>query len=474
MTTRFIQLAVAILILVAGGELTGGTKSTGVTDSCCVGPIRGNVDNDQDDLIDITDVVYLVDYMFQGGPAPLCLKEADIDGSTTLDPSGETPEIAIGDLIHLVDFLFAGGRLPVPCSPADQWENIYGGVGTEIAYSVAATSDGGYIVAGSVWANGADIYLIRTDAWGDTLWTRTFGTPLDDEAYYVAVTPDGGFILTGNSGNSNQADQDVYVVKISAVGDLVWERRFGEPGWSCGYSVVPVSGGGYLVAGALFDSSQHYRASLIRLNESGDSLWSRRHSAGDLSTSARSMAKTPDGGYILTGWQEPHQIWLLKTDSLGHGLWSRTYEGGHIGSSVIPTADGGYIVTGTSDYPWDDLYVLKTDSLGEPIWSREFGENAPADFGRSVLQADDGNYVIAGMLDQYFEGGENVCLIKLDSMGNDVWIRTYGGSDQDRGTSVAKTGDGGYIITGIKDDVTDSATGWDVYLIKTDAEGFSQ
>jgi hypothetical protein len=81
---------------------------------CCVG-IRGNVDSDQLDAIDISDLVYLVDYMFTGGPAPTCWSEANIDGSGPVGAEDGSADIDISDLVYLVDYMFNGGLVPVSC-----------------------------------------------------------------------------------------------------------------------------------------------------------------------------------------------------------------------------------------------------------------------------------------------------------------------------------------------------------------------
>lgn len=77
-----------------------------VCDVCCLGPIRGNVDYDPGDVLDISDLVYLVDYMFVGGPPPPCFEEADVDASGEID---------ISDLVYMVDYMFAGGAAPLAC-----------------------------------------------------------------------------------------------------------------------------------------------------------------------------------------------------------------------------------------------------------------------------------------------------------------------------------------------------------------------
>ena len=82
-----------------------------VCEDCCLPPIRGNVDYDPGDAIDISDLVYLVDYMFTSGPEPVCWSEANVDGNGPDHSSG----IDISDLVYLVDYMFNGGPEPVAC-----------------------------------------------------------------------------------------------------------------------------------------------------------------------------------------------------------------------------------------------------------------------------------------------------------------------------------------------------------------------
>jgi hypothetical protein len=95
------------------------TDQDGVGDSCqtcCLGSVRGNIDYDQTDVIDISDLVYMVDYMFNGGPAPTCWDEANVDGSGPVIPPYEGPaDIDIADLVYLVDYMFASGPAPPNC-----------------------------------------------------------------------------------------------------------------------------------------------------------------------------------------------------------------------------------------------------------------------------------------------------------------------------------------------------------------------
>ena len=191
-----------------------------------------------------------------------------------------------------------------------------------------------------------------------------------------------------------------------------------------------------------------------------------------------SLQKTTDGGYIIAGNTSSYgaggpDIWLIKTDSGGNEQWNRTFGGPSYdgGNGVQQTADGGYVVVGSTrsygagDY---DVWLIKTDAGGTREWDTTFGGTG-SDDGYSVRQTTDGGYVIAGSTESYGAGDFDAWLIKTDAVGTMQWDKTFGGPGWDEGACVQQTTDGGYIIAGY---TGDSYTGdWDVWLIKTDANG---
>ena len=199
------------------------------------------------------------------------------------------------------------------------FERWYGGTSLDVGYSVAQISDGGYIIAGWTNSYGAgyyDVYLIKTDSLGDTLWTRIYGGTSSDFGYSVIQTSDGGYIVAG------ETDEDVYLIKTDANGDTAWTRTYGGTNWDDGNSVIQISNGGYIIAG-----------------------WTNSYGAGY------------------------SDVYLIKTDSFGDTLWTRTYGGTdyEYGYLLAQTSDGGYIVVGNT-YSYGagmtDVYLIKTDSLG--------------------------------------------------------------------------------------------------------------
>jgi len=368
------------------------------------------------------------------------------------------------------------------------WERTYGGSDHDIGSSVAQTSDGVYIVAGvtssSFGAGSGDIYLVKTDAVGDTIWTRTYGGSDYDYGYSVAQTSDGGYIVAGRTWSFGAGATDVYLVKTDAVGDTIWTRTYGGSGNDWGWPVAQTSDGGYIIAGWTESfGAGLYDVYLVKTDSDGDTLWTRTYggSSGDY---GNSVAQTLDGGYIVAGktWSfgaGGYDVYLIKTDAVGDTIWTRTYGGssGDEAYSVAQTSDGGYIVAGVYDYDyWEagtgDVYLIKTDAVGDTIWTRTYG-GSHDDYGRSVAQTSDGGYIVAGWTESFGAGNYDVYLVKTDCDGDTMWTRTYGGSSGDYGYSVAQTSDGGYIVAGATESFGEGWYWYDVYLVKTDSLGYT-
>jgi hypothetical protein len=363
--------------------------------------------------------------------------------------------------------------------PAQAWERAYGGSDIDVGYSVCETSDGGYIITGGTYsfdAGSSDVYLIKTDASGDTIWTRTYGGGDWDVGRSVCETSDGYYIIAGETWYFDPFSADVYLIKTDASGDSIWTRTYGGSDGDYGYSVCETSDGGYIIAGYTFSfGAGNGDVYLIKTDASGDTIWTRTY-GGSKGDGSNSVCETSDGGYIITGGTGSFgagssDVYLIKTDASGDTIWTRTYGGGEPddGNSVCETSDGGYIITGET---WSfgagnaDVYLIKTDASGDTIWTRTYGASE-VDEGKSVCETSDGYYIIAGS----FYSMDAVYLIKTDASGDTIWTRTYGGCGKEWGSSVQETSDGGYIITGFTNSF--GAGDDDVYLIKTDADGNS-
>ncbi len=363
--------------------------------------------------------------------------------------------------------------------PDTLWTRTYGGTNIDVGYCVKQTPDNCYIITGYTrsfgTASGRNVWLIKTDRTGEMLWNKTFGGNSDDEGASVQPANDGGYILTGYTSSFGSGLKDLFITKTDSSGIETWSRYFGGSSDEEGYSVLQLRDGGYIAAGATSSFGAGSRDGwLIKVTAAGNEVW--RKTLGGLSSDGlRSVQQTSDGGFIATGWtfslgpQAVGNAWLVKTDSAGNQEWSKAYGGTDVdrGYWVQQTRDGGYIFTGyTASYGAgnDDVLLIKTDNQGNQLWMKTFGGSG-RDYGNSIQLDADGGYIIAGYTLSYGAGGDDIWLIKTDSSGNMIWNKTYGGTASDVGYSVDITGGGGYVITGHT--LSRGAGVHDVWLIKT-------
>ena len=210
---------------------------------------------------------------------------------------------------------------------------------------------------------------------------------------------------------------------------------------------------------------------------SQDTLWTRLYGGPNLDA-GNSVQQTTDRGFIILGsadnFEQPwNELWLIKTDSNGDEEWNRTFGGRNsdYGDQVLLADDGGYNLVGTTSSFGagnSDTWLIKTDSLGIEEWSQTYG-GTRLETGASIAKTNDGGYIITGFTGSYGAGDWDVWLVKTDSEGNEEWTRTFGGELLDEGLCVRQTSDGGYIVTGLTESF--GAGMYDLWLIKTDSNG---
>jgi len=172
----------------------------------------------------------------------------------------------------------------------------------------------------SFGAGGADVWLLRTNASGDTLWTRTYGGPLGDAGSSVRQTTDGGYVIGGSTSSFGAGSYDFYLIKTGVSGDTVWTRTYGGSGWDMGRAAQQTADGGYIIAGTTRSFGSGRRdVHLVKTNAEGDTLWTRTYGGSD-EDECRCVRQTADGGYIVAGSSRSFgagddDVYLIKTNA---------------------------------------------------------------------------------------------------------------------------------------------------------------
>jgi hypothetical protein len=306
-------------------------------------------------------------------------------------------------------------------------------------------------------------------------WVKTFGEEYyNDYGNEIRKTSDGGFIMVGMT-RSYGSDhyENGWLIKTNMDGDEEWNMTYGEPGalkTDYGHSVQQAIDGGYIFTGLTRSyNSENHEVWLVKTDTIGNEVWNKRYGYGR----GYSVNTTMDGGYVLTGDGTNGSVLLLKTDKDGNEEWRNEYWGypneQGTGYSVYETSDGGLILTGfiyNNEPDPPSVILIKTDKYGAEEFNVFFGRDDALARGYSVRQTFDDGYIIAGFINDVDVEG---WLIKIDEYGNEEWNRTYGEPGFEYyGKEVIQTTDGGYIMAGFNSDEYSDYNG---FLIKTDAYG---
>ena len=365
-------------------------------------------------------------------------------------------------------------------APSVQWQNTLGSTSYEFLNTIDQTSDGGYIMGGYTDSNIGgdksenswgveDYWIVKMDNAGNIVWENTVGGGNYDKLYAVEETPDGGYIVGGQSlsgggwgdkSESNKGGYDYWIVKLDEDGVVEWDRSYGGLGNDQLYNVQPTSDGGYIIAGT---------------SDSGIS--------GD-----KTENRVGNSDY-----------WVIKTDASGNIIWQNDIGGLMFDNvySAYETADGGYILGGTStsgisgdktagNYGVVDYWIVKLNNAGTVIWDKTIGGTLN-DYLYAVIPTADGGSIACGMSESGLTGNKtdntnglyDYWVVKLDNSGNITWQNSIGGTGNDYAfvNAIDQTSDGGYAIAGysqslISGDKTEANTGsWDYWILKINSTG---
>lgn len=348
-------------------------------------------------------------------------------------------------------------------------------------------NDNGYILAGSTPNPNEDVddvWMIETDEYGSTLRSTIY----EDEDYNITIaeilyTPDGNYLLFGSIAEQNE-DPDYLLMKISSSSfEVIWEKTISGGNRSdYARSMVQTTDGGYLLVGYTenFSDNANQDVYIIKVDDSGNELWFKviGNSGGDL---ALKVINTTDSGFAIAGTTNSKGVggfdaWLIKLDNDGNTLWDKTYgyELNDSANDIAELPSGGYALAGYSTAQPDgagskDMFLFTTDASGNKLWEKFYGEKYQ-DEASNVLVGDDG-IIFTGIIEVLkteFEEFGDLFVVKTDFNGNELWLKQFGGQKNEDAAEMIFNSDGHLVITGSTNSYSKNNS---VYFLNLNANG---
>ncbi len=345
-------------------------------------------------------------------------------------------------------------------------------------------------------------------------WEKSLGGSDDEYAWWATDTIDGGSVVAGytnstdNDVTGNHGGYDYWVVKLTNTGNISWEQCYGGSANDGAFGIIEREEGGYVITGATGSDDGDVTANhgsydywVVNLSDSGEIIW-EKSLGGSNHEESYSVLENSHEGYIVAGitnstdgevtknhgdWDE----WIVELSDTGEIVWEKCLGGSgtDVAQTIIQTSDGGYIVAGiTNSIDGDvsgnhggfDYWIVKLDSVGEIVWEKCYGGSMD-DRAFGIAEIDASGYIIAGYT--YSNDGDvtgnhgesDYWIVKISDSGDIEWQKCLGGSEPDVGYYVLSSTDGGYVIMGdtlsSDGDVTFNHGDWDEWVVKLNKSG---
>lgn len=304
------------------------------------------------------------------------------------------------------------------------WNKNIGTNQNDEAESIQVTNDNGYIIAGSSFTfTTSDIYIMKMNQQGDTVWTRKFGWGDINVCHCISKTQDDNYILCGHTQNFSKSDAfgDVYVIKFNNDGDTLWTKTYEDPGEETAYCIQPANDGGFVLTGR-DETNNNKNMLLMKIDTDGKLLWKKSFGGSNWEEGFYLIENT-QGEILACGMTQYYSsdVYLVKTTATGSKIWEKSYGSASKSEKgfCIQQATNGYVISGsqyTVENIDDDIYLLKINLGGSVDWAKVYGENK-SEWGNAVRVLPDGKMIIAGTTMSISDGG-NIFIIKTDVNGN--------------------------------------------------------
>ena len=395
-----------------------------------------------------------------------------------------------------------------PQLSAGTWQQVYGTAAREVFNAAVSTADGGYLFGGYRCTNPEHntqpvYWVVKTDSAGNEQWEKTYGGAGDDYLRSIVPTADGGFLLSGESNEYPVGTRsaplyggfDVWVIKIDAQGNKVWDQSYGGTRDEGSPRAIATADGGYLIGcWSISDvsgnkTSRNFGGSggtadfwVVKIGPDGQKQWDKSY-GGNGNEDLEVIVATPDGGALLGGSSSsavsgsktvPNlgpvgtpDFYIVKIDAQGNQQWDRAYGGsGYDTCGAIASTPEGFLLCGSSDSPTGmgktapkrgvlDFWVVAIDAFGSRLWDQSYG-GLVGQALTAALPVPGGGFLLGGRSTSGAGGNKSspgygigdFWIVRTDPAGNILGDEAFGGSQNDELNAMLPAADGGYLLVG--------------------------
>jgi len=366
-------------------------------------------------------------------------------------------------------------------SQVPYFEKSFGQTGVDISFAVKQNPDSSVYLFGyssNTSTQAEDFALSKVSPHGDFLWTKYYGTPDVDFGLYMNLADSFDLILVGLTATLGPLEQEILVLKVDSAGQELWRKNYGGPGnQSCRY-VEKTSDGMYMLCGSTTDASGTNDVYVLKLDANGDQVWDTAYAALDndygmkiIESGSLNYVLSSDSRSVGNGGYDVQLLGLNNSGGLNfsnaHGdLFQNGCQG------LMQTSSGVYVVYGETELatfsPFDFFYYM-FDEMGDFLRENVFG-GVGTDALFDVVETPNGDLIGCGYSNSFSNGTQplNLAVVRTDSLGNLVFVKEFGGSGIDIGYSITPALGGGYYVAGRRTNADD-----DFYLLHIDEAGLT-
>lgn len=347
-----------------------------------------------------------------------------------------------GDIIDKSDTSFDYYLLKFDANDNLQWSKTYGGANIDQGSKIIQTLDGGFALIGSSSSSDGDVstnegfndlWLVKLDISGNISWEKSYGFPGDDLGFSIIQLADGRFFVSGvldvsgsgGAGNDRalHAGGDYWGLKLDNNGNKIWRRYFGGSFTDAAFDVAATDDGGFILIGSsdsddvdITNNKGGYDFWIVKIDTNGNIVWEKSFGGSQIDE-ARSITKTTDGNYLIVGDSRSNDqeisnskgaadMWLIKISNSGMIIWEKSFGGSSfdVARNISPTADGGFLLSGSSrsqdgdveiNKGQNDVWLVKINNSGVLEWQKTVG-GSEIDFAYDAVELNNGTIIIAG------------------------------------------------------------------------------